>query len=707
MMSLKFRALASIAIGAVIIAGCGGHGATSSSIPQVQATATAQATFSGAPMAVVYGKSLLSKLTYVGPLQSPAGMSVTVFVRMTNAAGLVQYAMNASTPGSAYYRQWLTPAQIGAQYGASPTDYQTAANYFKSFGLQVGGWPQRQALSVSGSTTQFSRAFGTTFGVYTYLGKKIVAPTGTPMVPSSVPVTAAVGLVHAPLFQRYFLHPNNAAYFGYSPQQIATGFDYSGPFSAGYNGSGIKVGIIGTGPILNSSGHDDDTAGLSAFTHAALAPIVQVAASPQPASAANGGTGTGTVDSNPTNLSTPPPVTNPSCTQSAIPNYLSCNPEDVEAQLDTESVASLAPGSTVLFYMAYNSNEMCIVNSSGLPDPTPPAGPTCPAGETPYPEEGIALSDDEVQQAIADNTADVVSMSFGLPENVASYYGYIGTVASPGLGQVEIASLVAEGMAVFVSSGDNGAWECFDPVSGNYLGTACASYPASDVNAMAVGGVNVPLDQAGNLTGAITAWADNTTLGGDGSFSNNVGSGGGVSSAFTAPAWQTATLGASMRTLPDWSLDADPNTGPAIVFDYAYGNTAPVAIGGTSASAPEAAAMWALVLQACKASASCNSGGTYGYRMGNPAPLLYAIYAKSNPLSGSYGVSGFTPQLGYAQVFYDITYGGNQAAPSTAAPVPASTPNGYNSGLGYDQVTGIGAPFAGHLIQAITGTPVP
>ena len=295
--------------------------------------------------------------------------------------------------------------------------------------------------------------------------------------------------------------------------------------------------------------------------------------------------------------------------------------------------------------------------------------------------------------------ADAISMSFGLPENLGEYYGYIGTVSSPGLGQVEIASLVAEGIAVFVSSGDDGAWECFDPSTGNPLGTACASYPASDINAVAVGGVNIPLDESGNLTGSITAWADNTTQGGDGSFGNNVGSGGGVSAYFTAPAWQAAALGASMRQIPDWSLDADPDTGPS-VFIYGF----PEAIGGTSASAPASAAMWALVLQACKASGSCNHGGATGYRLGNPSPLIYAIYAKSNPLSSPYSTVGFTPQLGYANVFYDVTYGDNQAVP---VPYPTGTPIGYNSGPGYDQVTGVGAPFAGHLITAVTGTNVP
>jgi len=363
-----------------------------------------------------------------------------------------------------------------------------------------------------------------------------------------------------------------------------------------------------------------------------------------------------------------------------------------------------------LFYFAYNGAEFCEDSSGDVQQATGATG-NCPGGYSPYPEEGILLSDDEIQQAIADNRVDAFSMSWGEPETFAAEFCYVtGAGCSNGqvgLGQVEMASLAAEGVAVFVSTGDNGAWECYNYLTGLYTGQACASYPASDPNVVAVGGVNIPLDESGNLTGSITAWADNTTLGGDGSFSNNVGSGGGVSSIFSAPSWQAATLGNSMRYLPDMSLDADPDTGASILEYADYGGT-PFAVGGTSQAAPEAAAMWGLVLQACKASATCNKGGSTGYRLGNPAPLLYAIYAKGNSLSGAYTPSGFTPQLGYSQVFYDVVYGSNQAVPSpVSTPNPTVTPLGYNSGPGYDQVTGIGAPFAGHLITAVTGTNVP
>ncbi len=709
-MRFSIRVAGAALAGALLLSACGGGGGgaanASGGSPIVPPVAGGgPTTTGGTPFA--WGQEIVSQLPYIGPVKG-GGLTLAVYVRMRDAQGLVQYAESASDPKSPNYRQWLTPQEIGDRFGASPSDYQAAANYFAGFGLKVAGWPQREMLSVSGSLDQFSRAFGTTFGTFRFRGKPVIAPMSAPKFPATVPIVSATGLMSASLSQTYFIKNNNAQFFGYSPQQIATGFDYSGAASAGLNGAGINVGIIGTGPILNANGGDDDTAQLSQLWHASLGNVVQVNVSPQPATAANGQTGTGATDTNPAELAPAPPVTSPGCTQNPLaPNYQTCNPEDGEAQLDTQSVASLAPGATTLFYLAFNPVEYCYNATTGAY--APGSGATCPAGDLAYQAEGITLSDDEIQQAIADNQADVLSLSYGLPENQGG--SYIGTASQPGLGPIEFASLAAEGIAVFVSSGDDGAWECFNPATGAPLGIACPSYPASDPNVVAVGGVNIPLDEGGSLTGPITAWADNTTGGGNGTFGNNVGSGGGVSTIFPAPPWQVATLGASMREIPDISLDADPNSGPSISIDAAYGG-APSAIGGTSAAAPEAAAQWAVVLQACKASAACSShgaafGSTKSYRLGDPAPLFYAIYGTSSLAKGPYAAAGFTPQLNYNQVFYDVIYGGNQAVPAPASPAPASTPSGYQSGPGYDQVTGLGAAFTGHLVQAITGTKVP
>lgn len=702
-MRFSIRVAGALLAGALLVSACGGgggsHGPAGSAgvLPITPSNPLS-------PSGFAWGQDIVAQLPYLGPANG-GGLSLAVYVRMRDARGLVQYAQSASDPSSPNYRHWLTPLEIGDMFGASQNDYTAAAKYFASYGLHVGAWPQREALSVTGTLDQFTRAFGTTFGRYRYRGKEIVAPNGTPHFPSTVPIVAAVGMMSATPARSYFIKNNNASFFGYAPQQLQTGFDFASAARAGFNGAGINVGIIGTGPILNANGGDDDVAALHQYWNAAVGSIVQVAASPQPATAANGQTGTGAADYNPTGLAAPPPVTAPNCSPNpngtATPDYQACNPEDGEAQLDTESTTSLAPGATTLFYLAYNPVEYCF-GPNGYDIPTNGA---CAAGETPVQAEGLYLADDEIQQAIADDKADTLSLSYGLPENQGG--GYIGTEAQPGLGPVEFASLAAEGIAVFVSSGDDGAWECFDPSTGAPLGVACPSYPATDPSVVAVGGVNIPLDEAGNPISAIAAWADNTTQGGDGSFGNNVGSGGGVSGIFSAPTWQQKTLGATQREIPDIALDADPLTGPSIFQDVAYGG-APYASGGTSAAAPEAAAQWAIVLQACKANASCAKGtGAYPYRLGNPAPLFYAIYATSTYAKGTYTPTGFTPQLDYAHVFADVIYGGNQAVPSGNAPQPTTTPSGYESGPGYDQVTGLGAPFTGHLVQAVTGTKVP
>src|SRR3981081_683743 len=108
----------------------------------------------------------------------------------------------------------------------------------------------------------------------------------------------------------------------------------------------------------------------------------------------------------------------------------------------------------------------------------------------------------------------------------------------------------------------------------------------------------------------------------------------------------------TMRNQPDVSLLGDPYTGMAALVNAQYG-TQVASVGGTSVAAPEMAAMWALVLQACSKSATCaQAQGAKSYRLGNAAPLLYAQYAKAGTILPT-----------YAQTFYDVVYGNNQQTP--------------------------------------------
>jgi subtilase family serine protease len=118
----------------------------------------------------------------------------------------------------------------------------------------------------------------------------------------------------------------------------------------------------------------------------------------------------------------------------------------------------------------------------------------------------------------------------------------------------------------FASSGDNGAG---------------ASWPAASPNVVAVGGTRINLSSTGNLQSE-TAWT---------------GSGGGVSAYETEPAYQknySIPKAQNHRAIPDVSYNADPASGFAIYKSSGSSKKGWYVVGGTSAGAPQWAAIKAL-----------------------------------------------------------------------------------------------------------------
>jgi subtilase family serine protease len=693
-MSQRTRLFALMSTVALLFGGCSGgaHSALPQTTNQPVTPYTGPTTLSN----FTWGADFMRQAQYTGSAHVDS-LSVDVQLQMQNLPGLLQYAKMASDPTSPLYRHFLTPQQIADRFGATQSAYETAAAYFASYHLGVGSWPQRLSMVVTGKQSDIEAAFGTKLGVYREYGRTFIAPAQQPHFSRAIPVAGVTGLVHANMKRTFMLQrPGNGNFFGMSGPQLRRAFDFSGAAGKGFDGTGISVGIVGTGPIITGTNGDTAVMGrLYKQTVASVSVAPVVAQTPSPT---NNNTGTSTFDPYPTGLQTPPPTTAmctpPGASQPLGNGFVSatCNPEDGEAQLDTEQIAQLAPGSNVDFYLAYNTTDC----NTAAPYNNPFG---CPSGSTGV--IGIVLTDDEIQQAIADNSVDALSLSFGLDEVTANQVGYFDNTGS-GPGPAEFAALSTEGIAVFASSGDNGAHGCVDPSSGGPTNQFCAEYPASDPSVVAVGGVNFPMDSAGNLpAGAqITAWAYNTTLGGDGFADNSPGSGGGVSQFFTAPSYQSGlpatiqgTATGGKRVLPDVSMLADPLTGVATLL---YGNSAPAlfAAGGTSASAPEMAAAWAVVLQACKATAACaTAAGAHPWRLGNPNALFYGIYGKPSQ---------------YAATFYDVLAGNNGDTSVYPSPGPVNYYPGYNAGTGYDLVTGTGVPFVGHLINAVvSGQNVP
>lgn len=176
-------------------------------------------------------------------------------------------------------------------------------------------------------------------------------------------------------------------------------------------------------------------------------------------------------------------------------------------------------------------------------------------------------------------------------------------------------------------------------------------YPAVSPYVVGVGGTSLPLDGSGNLTGAETAWS---------------GSGGGISSIESEPGYQTnypIPNTGGKRGVPDVSYNADPNTGVSVYDSTRYqGQAGWWQVGGTSAGAPQWAALIALADQGRGSSLSSNS---------------LSSSPEYNAASGS----------AYSSNYRDITSGTNGSCATTCS-----------AATGYDFVTGVGSPLGNNLV---------
>jgi len=227
---------------------------------------------------------------------------------------------------------------------------------------------------------------------------------------------------------------------------------------------------------------------------------------------------------------------------------------DGEVMLDIEVVGAIAPGARIAVYFAPNTDAGFL---------------------------------DAITSAIHDtaNSPAVISISWGGPES--SWTSQAMTAMDDAL-----QAAATMGITVCVASGDNGS---SDGVSD---GADHVDFPASSPFALACGGTS--LLAARNGIASETVWNDGAKGG---------ASGGGISSFFATPAWQSnlnaftsdgKSVPLSMRGVPDVAGDADPDTGYSVRVDGTD-----TVIGGTSAVAP----LWAALI----ARINSSTGKAAGY----------------------------------------------------------------------------------------------
>ena len=304
--------------------------------------------------------------------------------------------------------------------------------------------------------------------------------------------------------------------------------------------------------------------------------------------------------------------------------------EESEAVLDVEWSGAMAKNATVKFVTSASTNS----------------------------SDGVYLS---AQYIVNHNTAPVMSVSFGLCE---AALGSSGNNFINSLWQ----QAAAEGITVFVSSGDSGAAGCDSSnapsgTHGRGVNGLCSS-PYS----VCVGGT-----QFDDVSNPSLYWASFNTSGSQASAqsyipekvwneSGNSGlwsGGGGVSTIYSKPSWQAGSGVPSdgKRDVPDVSLTSAVHDGYLV-----YMNGGLMLLGGTSAASPSLAGIMSLVVQST------------AMPQGNANPVFYTLASRQNS--------------GGVVVFHDTTAGSNS--------VPGVT--GFNATAGYDQGSGLGSVDANMLV---------
>jgi len=614
-------------------------------------------------------------------------------------ASLRQLLDDQQSKSSENYHAWMTPEQLGKQFGLADADLQVVTQWLTSQGFtDINVGPGRTVIEFSGNVAQVRNAFHTQIHHFVVNNEERMANASDPRIPAALApvVTGIVSLHNFPRksharvlgqFRRtigraglepLFTFPNPFSgrnFYGLGPGDFATIYNSKPLIAAGNDGTGQTIAIVGE-------------------TNLNVQDVQQFR----------------TMFGLPANFDASNVILN-----GEDPGITSFG-EEGEADLDVEWSGAAAPGATIKFVLSASTPASAGIDLSAL-------------------------------YIVEHNLAGVMSESYGACEKDL---GSAGNAFYNSLWE----QAAAQGITVLLSSGDGGTAGCDNfnsqPVATH--GLAVSGLASTPFN-VSVGGTD--FDQVNNWaaywnptndpTGTSAKsyipeipWSENCAqigLTGCGASAPNgsvniVAGSGGASSLYGKPKWQMGVAGVpndNHRDQPDISLFASPGfDGTGYVYCQSDRTISGAAtcdlnassgildfgvVGGTSASAPAFAGIMALVNQYQAA-----HGGTN--RQGNANYVLYALAKKA----GASCTSSATEAAGC--IFNDVKKG-NSVLP-TGAPgvgtnsVPCqggslncsvntagsngvlvdpshTTTEAWTATAGYDMTTGLGTVNASNL----------
>jgi putative cell wall-binding protein len=633
-----------------------------------------------------------------GAVPASQQISTRVYLAGQDPAGLARAARSVADPNSAGYKQYLTPAQIQARFGATPAQVAAVQKWLTGAGLKVSA-VRSDWIDAVGDAAAVQRAFGTQIDNYQAAdGSLKYAASSSAVVPAEVAdfVAGISGLSQASTRVHADSAKTNAI--------AATGT---------------------SGPTCSTTWGASTTTAYPAGVNPGPTPLLPCSYTPKQLREAYG---------LPIDVKTPGTgMTGKGATIAVVDWYASAT---MEADADKFAVAhgdnAFAQGQ----YTEYYDKSQW----TGLPDPSNPNAPNCGdpsgvAGEESLDVEmthGLApdahivyvgansCTDPDLMAAeekiVDSHLADVVSNSWGELMHTSD-----GQDMDPALiaGYDRIFQKGAlEGIGFDFSSGD-----CGDDDPANFAGGGanCApdsarkqtEWPTSSSWVTSVGGTTLATDPQGAYAWE-AAMGDHVAVAQQGDaawspvkgqkvpFAFYFGGGGGTSEDIPQPFYQAGAVPAAladtlpsghgttrpMRTVPDVAMNGAlassvlvGMTGMNTAGQYDEGG-----MGGTSVAAPEFSAMQADAKQAAG-----------GRALGFANPALYAL----NGTSAFHDVTAHP--AGQPQVIEGIHVPASD--PTVGVMYHAGQDSSLVAGAGYDDATGLGSP--GHDYPAMVAAVAP
>ena len=478
---------------------------------------------------------------------------ITMYFKPTAAqqASLNQLLEQQQDRSSPNFHKWLKPAQFADQFGLSPGDLKKVANWLQGQGFTVLNTAEsRNWVAFSGTAGQVQATFHTSIHRFVMKGETHFANVGDPSVPSAL-ASVVLGfrglndfrLRPRSIFKRV-VRPQLATTSGHAiqPSDLATIYDVSSLYSAGLNGTGVTIAVMGQTDLNSTAAAEFGD--VNAFRTAAGLPTN-------------------------TPMEADTPDYSPGVSTSDLP----------EADLDVEWAGAVAPDAAIVYVNSGGGGSSGGVFDSLQYAISPPLG--SPFGDILSISYGACEPDWQPSELTA--LESLAQQANAQGQTIIGPAGDDGATDCDNNGPPEPPDIATQGLQVDVPAslpevtGVGGTQ--FNEGSGNYWDSS-----------------------TGNALSYIPEVVWNTTAA-DGELSAG---GGGKSTVFGKPSWQTGSgvPNDNARDVPDIALNASPDNDAYLICSagsctngFADNSGTLYVVGGTSAGAPIFASILALMDQ--------------------------------------------------------------------------------------------------------------